>query len=176
MEFKWQELVRTVAPCIGTVLSGGNPLVGMGIKAVSNALLGKPDGSEDEISEALQNASAEDLLKLKNADNTFKLEMAKVGLDEKKLAFEDTSDARSRQVKHEKVTGKSDVNLYTLAWTVVAGFFGLMGLLCFKALPADSNGVIFMLFGSLSTGFGQVLSYFFGSSKSSADKTVLLKK
>ena len=175
MDFDWKSLVRTIAPTIGTVLSGGNPLVGIGIKAVSNALLGKPDGSEDEISMAIQNASPEDLIKLKTADQSFKTEMAKIGLDEKKLAFEDIAGARGRQIEHEKATGKTDVNLYVLAWTVVSGFFGLMALLCFKALPADSNGVIFMLFGALSTGFGQILGYFFGSSKSSADKTKLLK-
>lgn len=176
MDFDWKSLVRTIAPTIGIVLSGGNPLVGMGIKAVSSALLGKPDGSEEEISTAIQNANAEDLLKLKTADNTFKTEMAKIGLDTKKLAFADIADARSRQIEHEKTTGKSDTNLYVLAWTVVSGFFGLMGLLCFKTLPGDSSGVVFMLFGALATGFGQVLSFFFGSSKSSADKTKLLVK
>jgi len=174
MDFPWRDIIKSVAPTIGTVLSGGNPLVGLGIKAISTALLGKSDGSEDEIATAMQNASSEDLLKLKTADLTFKAEMAKIGLDEKKLAFEDTASARIRQVEHEKVTGKSDTNLYVLAWTVVAGFFGLMALLCFATLPTDSSGVVFMLFGALATGFGQVLGYFFGSSKSSSEKTALL--
>jgi hypothetical protein len=44
------------------------------------------------------------------------------------------------------------------------------------ALPPGQNEVIFMLFGAISSGFGQVLGFFFGSSKSSADKTQLLGK
>ena len=176
MDFDWKSIVRTVAPTIGIVLSGGNPLVGMGIKAVSNALFGKPDASEDEISTALQNASSEDSIKLKTADHAFKTKMAEIGLDKEKLAFADVADARSRQIEHEKTTGKSDVNLYVLSWVVIAGFLGVIGMLCFKTLPTDSSGVIFMLFGTLATGFGQVLQYFFGSSKSSADKTKLIKQ
>jgi len=41
-------------------------------------------------------------------------------------------------------------------------------------IPEGSNQVVFLLFGALATGFGQVLQYFFGSSKSSAEKTQLL--
>ena len=41
-------------------------------------------------------------------------------------------------------------------------------------LPDGSSDVVFMLFGALVTGFGTVLQYFFGSSKSSTDKTSLL--
>jgi len=98
MDFNWKKLVKSIAPTIGTVLSGGNPLIGMGIKTVSSALLGKPDGTEDEISTALQSASAEDLLKLKTADHSFKVEMAKIGLDEDRLEFADKDSARKRQM------------------------------------------------------------------------------
>ena len=41
----------------------------------------------------------------------------------------------------------------------------------FRQLPQGSNDVVFMLFGALASGFGVVLQYFFGSSKSSSDKT-----
>jgi len=38
----------------------------------------------------------------------------------------------------------------------------------------DQTGVLFMLFGTLSTSFGMVVGYFFGSSKGSADKSMEL--
>ena len=50
----------------------------------------------------------------------------------------------------------------------------IVGLLMQYKLSEGSNEVVFMLFGALATGFGTVLQYFFGSSKSSSDKTQLM--
>ena len=69
---------------------------------------------------------------------------------------------------------KKNVMLYSLAIVVVVGFFVLTGTLLWVPLPDGSPEAIFMLFGALATGFGTVLQYFFGSSKSSADKTELM--
>lgn len=88
----------------------------------------------------------------------------------------DRADARDREIQIVRTTGKREYNLYILAWTVVVGFFVLTGILAFKALPEGSTDAVFMLFGSLSTGFATVLSYFFGTSKSSSDKTSLLAR
>ncbi len=153
---------------IGTIASSA-------IDVISNAL------GVDSTAEAVEAALASDpeaLSKLKIAESNNRVRLEEVKLEETRAYLEDRQSARNRQTEHEKATGKSDINLYLLAWLVVAGFFGLICLLCFKALPENSDGVVFMLFGSLSTGFGQVLGYFFGSSKSSAEKTALftLKK
>jgi hypothetical protein len=69
-----------------------------------------------------------------------------------------------------------ELNLYVLAWTIIIGFFTLCGILMWKPLPQGSNEVVFMLFGALSAGFGSVVGYFFGSSKSSSDKTKMLSQ
>jgi lipopolysaccharide export LptBFGC system permease protein LptF len=71
-------------------------------------------------------------------------------------------------------TGKKDLNLYILAWTVVGGFFALCAILMEVSLPEGSSQIVYLLFGGLVTGFTQVLGYFFGSYKSSNDKTKLL--
>jgi hypothetical protein len=47
-------------------------------------------------------------------------------------------------------------------------------MMYFKPIPAASVGPINQLFGALAAGFGLVLGYFFGTSKSSHDKTALL--
>ena len=116
--------------------------------------------------------SDQERLQLKN-------ELAKIELEAnnkvRELELQDIQSARSRQIEHEKVAG-TDVNLYLLAWTIVIGFFALVATMIFVELPNSSNDVIFMLFGSLAAGFGSVIGYFFGSSKSSADKTVLMSK
>jgi hypothetical protein len=164
--------ITSVAPMLGSLLGPGGTLAGTAIKMIGSAL--GTESTEDAITTALQ-ADPEAMLKLKQFELDNKVELRKIVLEQERVRLADVADARSRQIEHEKTTGKSDTNLYVLAWTVVSGFFGLMGLLCFKTLPGDSSGVVFMLFGALATGFGQVLGYFFGSSKSSADKTKLLK-
>lgn len=67
-----------------------------------------------------------------------------------------------------------EIYMYVLATIVVVGFFVLCGILMKYSLPEGSSEVVFMLFGTLSTGFGTILAYFFGSSKSSSDKTKLM--
>ncbi len=96
-------------------------------------------------------------------------------LEEIKLWFADIQGARQREMEIVKATGSKDINLYVLAWAMVAGFFALLGFLLFVPVPADQSGVVFMLFGALSSGFGSVIGYFFGSSKGSSDKTQELK-
>ena len=58
-----------------------------------------------------------------------------------------------------------NLGLYLLAFSVVFGFLYLTGALMTKELPQSNKEVLLVLFGSISTGFGNVLSYFFGSSK-----------
>jgi len=58
----------------------------------------------------------------------------------------------------------------------VLGFFGLIGALMFVEIPTKQSEVMFMLFGTLSAGFGAVIQYFFGSSKGSSEKTEHIAK
>lgn len=171
LDFDWKNLIRTVAPTIGAVLSGGNPLVGMGIKAVSNVLLGKPDASEEEISYAIQNASPDMLLALKNADNDFKKEMAKIGLDEEKLRMADIDSARNREV------ALNDKTPAILAYLLTAMFGGILLTLVFgPEISVGNKAIVFSLSGSLGTVWIAAMAYYHGTSKSSADKNVLLRR
>jgi hypothetical protein len=113
-------------------------------------------------------------LKAQQADNDFKIRMREADLAETNAYLTDTQGARKMRSDHEAITGNSDYNLYLLAWTIVVGFFGLMALLFKFSLPPDQNGVIFVLFGALASGFGQVLNFFFGSNKNSGSKTAMI--
>lgn len=170
MDFNWKGFVRQVAPTIGTVLSGGNPLVGLGIKAISSALLGKPDGSEDEVSLALQNASTEDLARLREADNAFRIEMKKLGLDEKKLAFDDADSARKREMTVKDKTPA------ILAYLLTVLFGALLSVLVFgSVIPEGNKAIVYSMSGSLGTVWIAAMAYYHGSSRSSAEKDVLLR-
>ena len=71
------------------------------------------------------------------------------------------------------VDGK-EINISIIAYLVIGGFFTLLGIMIFTPLPEGSSDAIFLLFGALASGFGAVVNYFFGSSKSSNDKTKLM--
>ncbi len=69
-----------------------------------------------------------------------------------------------------------EINISIIAYLIIGGFFTLLGFMIFQPLPEGSSEAIFLLFGALASGFGAVVNYFFGSSKSSNEKTKLLKK
>jgi len=119
-------------------------------------------------------ADPQALVKLKEFEMTHAERLQELQLDEVKAQLADVQNARGRQNAHEEATGKTDYNLYILAWTIVVGFFGLIGIMMYVAIPAASNNIIYMLFGTLGAGFGSVMQYFFGSSKGSKDKTILM--
>lgn len=178
MDFK--DIAKTVidlAPAIGGALAiptgGASVAVGAAIKALGAVFGLGDDAKPEDVAKAIQ-GDPEMAYKLKLAEQQFKAEMKRLEIEELKAGLGDVQGARTRQTDSEKATGKQDVNLYALAWTVVCGFFVLIGVLLFVQLPQDSSGVIYMLFGALSSGFGAVLQYFFGSSRGSESKTQLL--
>ena len=157
--------ILALVPGVGTV-----PAAALGAVAALGRSLGL--GSQAKPEDVLSAISADPEIRLKAmvAENDFAVKMGQQELDKLKAELADVQSARSRQVESEKATGKRDLNLYVLAWTIILGFFILMGFLLKWPVPEDQNGVVFMLFGALATGFGQVLQYFFGSSKGSSDK------
>lgn len=92
MNFDWKNIVKAVAPTIGTALGG--PLAGLGIKALSEALLGKEDGTEAEVAAAVAGANPEQLMAMKKADQDFAIKMKELDIDLDKAFIADTSDAR----------------------------------------------------------------------------------
>lgn len=175
MAFEWKDItsiVGNIAPILGTALGG--PAGGAVGGLIAN-LLGV-DNEPNAIAGAIK-ADPNIAVKLKELelkaqelhyDAINKERQAE--LDELKAYIGDIQSARSRQVEHEKAVGGSDINFYVLAWVIVLGFFGLMATLMFVEIPIKQTEVMFMLFGTLSAGFGAVIQYFFGSSKGSADK------
>jgi len=163
------KVVGKVAPVLGTVIGGP---AGGAIGEVVSSLLGT-ENDPDKVVEALK-TNPDALVKLKEYEMQHIEKLRELQLENLKVYMQDIQNARQRQVEHEKATGKSDINLYVLAWTIVLGFFGLIAIMMFVSIPEASNNIIYMLFGTLAAGFGSVMQYFFGSSKGSSDKTKLL--
>lgn len=165
---KLLNLVKTVAPSIASAVGG--PLAGMATKAISEALLGKPDGTEAELLEAADRATPEQLLALKQAENAFAIQMRELDIDLERIANSDRDSARNREIKVKDWTPK------VLAGLITLGYFGVLFYMLRNGLPqhGGSEAMLVML-GTLGTAWGGVVAYYFGSSAGSKAKDEALK-
>jgi hypothetical protein len=163
----------TAASLAGPFLGPVGPLLPIAVKALSSILgVTDPAPTPDQLHAALETAVTSDpnfVAKLSQAQADFQMEQMR-------LEFADLANARDRQLQHEKVTGKSDYNLYVLAWMFVGGFFAtliVMTIFIFTGVfPKDISPAALYLLGNLNgtltAGVGAVVQYFFGKNKDSA--------
>lgn len=59
---------------------------------------------------------------------------------------------------------------HTIAVIVIAGFFGLVGLLAWHAVPAENKDALNISFGALAAAFGSVVAFYFSSTARSREK------
>lgn len=164
-----KKLIGTSAPVLGTLIGGP---AGAAVGSIVGGLLGV-DSTPEAIERELK-GNPEALLKLKKYEMDHKEKLQGMELDELKAYLGDVQSARKRQTDHEDKTGKTDKNLYALAWLTVGGFFGLIGIMMFVDVPTQNYDILYMLLGALTAKTGSVYNYFFGTSKGSADKNVML--
>jgi len=67
-----------------------------------------------------------------------------------------------------------EISQYVLAGMVAVGFFVLIILLVKVEIPEANSDVLNLVVGALIGSFTTIVSYFFGSSKGSSDKTKML--
>lgn len=157
-------LVRTVAPTIASAVGG--PLAGMATRAISEALLGKPDGTETELAEAAAKATPEQLLALKKAEQDFAVRMRELDVDLERIANEDRNSARDREIKTKDLTPR------LLAGSITLGYFGVLFFMLLNGLPTTGGSeAMLVMLGTLGTAWGGVVAYYFGSSAGSKEKT-----
>ena len=166
---KLLDLVRTVAPSIASAVGG--PLAGMATKAISEALLGKPDATEEELIQASAKATPEQLLALKKAEQEFEVKMRELDIDLERISNADRDSARNREVKTKDLTPK------VLAGFITCGYFGVLFYMLANGLPqhGGSEAMLVML-GTLGTAWGGVVAYYFGSSAGSKEKTEAMNR
>jgi hypothetical protein len=160
-----------VAPVLGTVISGGNPLAGGAIKVLTAALLpGKPDATEEDLAAFVQGARPEDLLPLKQLEVDYKAKMAELGLRPLEMEMQDRASAREMF----KIDQKPQ---WVITIVFLGGYFAVLVtvMICFLVgktleLPA----VFSVIFGVVTGAVPQILAFWFGSSKGSQDKTMAL--
>jgi hypothetical protein len=166
------------------------PLLGSGLNLVANAVLakGKKVVEEKLGVELKPDMSPEDLAKIQIAQMEHEEELLKLRLEEDKLdlaelemRLKDTNDARVREtqiVTSDKAPLLNKLITPILALGLLGITFTLFGIVLFQASPIDPSrkDILIYILGVLSAVATQVVSYYFGSSQSSKDKTDALKE
>ncbi len=101
---------------------------------------------------------------------------AKLQTEADKLSAQlaDVQDARATTVRLAESGSAISWGAPVISVLIVLGFIALVIALVFKQVP-DSQAVL-ILFGALSSAFGSVVTYWLGSSASSAHKDGILKQ
>jgi len=154
--------LKSAAPALATVVAG--PLGGMAVKAIAEKM-----GVEDTV-EAVTQAL--------QADPEAATKLAEIDLAQFKAEAADRDSARVREVGLAAAGGSRVAQLVMpiLAVGTVALTYLFVGILLFKVVPTEQQQLIMFALGFMTASAQQVLSYYFGSSKSSQDKTVALAK
>lgn len=104
----------------------------------------------------------------------FRLKAAELDAEIEQAYLADRQDARDMRLKLAEL-GRTDWMLYAVGGAVVTGFVvTVLSAFLVGELEENQRYLIFSLAGLLGGMAGQVVSYFFGSSRGSAEKTRLM--
>ena len=166
------------------------PLLSNGLNLVANAVMakGKKVVEEKLGVELKPDMSPEDLAKIQIAQMEHEEELLKLRLEEDKLdlaeleaRLKDTNDARQREVQianSDKAPLINKVVTPVLALSILLLTFVLFGVVMFNDTPVEASrkDILIYILGVLSAIASQIVSYYFGSSAGSKEKTEQLKE
>ena len=160
----WKKIVRSIAPTIGAALGG--PVGGMAVKFLGDKLLGDENATEEDVASYISTASPDALIKLKTLENDFKVKMKELDINVFELEVEDKKSAREL----------AQYNMYPhigLTSIYIIGYFVILyAVLTQKiSISDDSRELVSVLIGVMTAAIPQLLSFWFGSSLGSKEKT-----
>ena len=151
---KLKNLVATVAPTLGSAL--GSPLGGAAVSMIAEKL-GVPNNKQ-AVEKAIRQATPDEMLKLKEADNEFELKMKELDVDVFRLETEDIQDARKNF--------SNDWTSKLLGFITLGGFMGYIFLVTLQPPEQNSEALINLVLGYLGGLASAVISFYFGASNS----------
>ena len=170
-------------PIIQTLLQNGLGLVANAVMAKGQQFV------EDKLGVKLApNMTPEQVseLKIKEMEHEeelmrLRLEEGKLGLEELGIRIKDVGSARDREVqiatnKDAPLLNKIVTPLLALSLLLIT--FVLFGVVMFQSDPVDSSrkDILIYILGVLSAISTQIVSYYFGSSQGSKDKSEALER
>ena len=147
-----KNIIGAVAPTLGTALGG--PMGGMAANMIAE-VLGVPNNPK-AIEKGLAEATPEQMLELKKAEQDFDLKMKELEVDVFKLETEDIQDARGKFGK--------DWTARIIGVLVVGGFMGYIFLVTLQPPEQNSEALINLVLGYLGGLASAIISFYFGAS------------
>ena len=152
-----KNIVAAVAPTLGTALGG--PMGRMAANMISE-VLGVPNNPK-AIEKGIAEATPEQMLELKKAEQAFEVQMKELDVDVFKLEVADGQDARKNFSK--------DWTARIMGVAVVGGFMGYIFLVTLQPPEQNSEALINLVLGYLGGLASAVISFYFGASNTSKD-------
>lgn len=162
----WQDVLKSIAPTVASAMGG--PLAGMAVSAIGS-ILGVDNATQDKIKDVIVKGQMtnEQLANLQTLEMQYKNLEAERGVKFAELEFKDKDSARGMQVSTQS---KMPAVLTTL---VTLGFFTILGLM-FAFPELKANEIMMLMVGQLSAGWMACLTFYVGTTYSSANKNQLL--
>lgn len=163
---KWFDKLKDYAPDIAAaIFSGGATLPQLALRAISDAT-GQEISNESEMGAAIQSASPEVMLKIKQANTSFKIRMTELANELTVTELGDVQHARE-QHKHSMMPA-----LICGFLTIAVVSFG--AALLFVSIPEANTRIVDTLFGTFLTAWLGSTTYWIGTTRSSAQKTEMI--
>ena len=147
-----KNLVGAVAPTIGTALGG--PMGGMAANMIAD-VLGVPN-TPKAIEKAIQEATPEQMLELKKAEQEFEVQMKELDVDVFKLEAQEKQHARGMFSK--------DWTARIIGLFTIGGFLGYIFLVTLQPPEQNSEALINLVLGYLGGLASAIISFYFGAS------------
>jgi len=152
-----KNVVGAVAPTLGSALGG--PMGGMAMNMIAEKL-GVPNNPK-AVEKAIENATPEQMIEIKKAEQAFDLQMKELDVDVFKMEVEDGQDARKHFSK--------DWTARIMGIAVIGGFLGYIFLVTIQPPEQNSEALINLVLGYLGGLASAVISFYFGASNSGKD-------
>ena len=152
-----KNIVGAVAPTLGTAIGG--PMGGMAANMIAD-VLGVPNDHKS-IEKAIQNATPEQMLELKKAEQQFEIQMKELEVDVFKLETQDKQNARGMFSK--------DWTARIIGIATIGGFLGYIFLVTLQPPEQNSEALINLVLGYLGGLASAIISFYFGASHKGED-------
>ena len=163
---KWSDIGKTVAefaPMLGGLVGGP---AGAGVGSLIASAFGV-ENKPDAIAEAIK-ADPQAAVKLRQIELENKTELERLALETTKSELLDKQDARANH-KHSLMPS-------ALSMLLSLAVAGIIYMLFYTEPPEGSKDVLFMVLGVVIKEWGGSMQYWFGTTRSSADKSKVMRR
>lgn len=158
----WKKTIADYAPTVGAVFGAPGIAVGTAIRSILNM---SDTSTDDEVKAVL--ATPEGQEKIRLAEIAYKSQVLQADVRREEIVIQDKDSARQREV------GTKDKVNRNLAYLIVGAFIGMV-IATLAGYSKVDSALAGTLIGYLSAKAEQVISYYFGSTHSSAAKNDII--